>query len=392
MTFDVSTLTFAGGVVAFASGLILLMVWMQDRNAWAALCWAVASCGMGVGIAMLALHGVLPYYASDIVGPLILDVGAALVWVAARIFNKGLIRPRVVIAAIGAWIAALMLTGAFAHEQLSMTLGVGISGCLYAAAAFEFWRGSGEPLRGRRPMIWLLLLEATALFLAAIDFSSSKHALPTPSVGWFGIIHFVGLVYAGGSAIFLVMMLKERSEAGHKAAALVDPLTGLSNRRAFMDRAQRMFDRGKHDETPISLLVFDLDRFKGVNDTFGHLAGDHVLRTFSDVLSRSLRPTDVAGRMGGDEFALALPGSGIQIALPIARRIRDAFQSEARFLNGERIDATVSIGVATDLSGSSLVDAIASADRALYQAKGLGRNRVMIAEGDSNPSNVFRIA
>jgi len=192
------------------------------------------------------------------------------------------------------------------------------------------------------------------------------------------------------------MMLNERSEAMHKAASLIDPLTGLPNRRAFMDRAERLFDRSDREEKPISLLAFDLDRFKEINDAFGHPTGDQVLRTFADVLSRTLRPADIAGRIGGEEFVAALPGCGSEAALAIARRIRGTFQDNARFMNGQRVGATVSVGVATTPThGRGVAEIIASADGALYQAKNLGRNRVMLADANSrdpDPAVVVKIA
>src|ERR1700722_13403928 len=160
MTFDVSTLTFAEGVVSFAGGLILLMNWWLDRTVWAAFWWGTANCGAGIGIAMLALHAVLPAYASYFVGPLVLDVCAALAWSAAWIFNRGSIKLYPVLAAVGAGIALLIFTAAYASQQFAVALGWGISGCLYAAGAIEFWLARSEKLRGRWPMISLLGLMA----------------------------------------------------------------------------------------------------------------------------------------------------------------------------------------------------------------------------------------
>jgi diguanylate cyclase (GGDEF)-like protein len=163
-----------------------------------------------------------------------------------------------------------------------------------------------------------------------------------------------------------------------------------------MDRAQRMLDRNLYEHAPFSLLAFDLDRFKRINDTFGHPTGDHVLRIFADVLSGVARPIDMAGRIGGEEFFLALPGCSHDAALAIAARIRGAFQSNTNFVNGQPVGATVSVGVATAPEhGAGLDDLIASADGALYRAKDLGRNRVTsagIAHPDPSLGVITRIA
>ena len=394
MTFDVSTLTFAGGVVAFASGFFLLMHWWQVRGDRAAFLWGAANCGAGVGIFLLALQTILPAYASTVVGPLLLDVCAAGTWAAARIFNRGSVAGRPLIIAVGVWIAILIVSGATGHDQFAAAVGLVVSGFLYAAGAVEFWLSRNEQLRGRWPTISLLSLYAISIFLLAIEVSLVRPLLETPSTSWLGIIYFVGLIYAGGSAISLVTMLKERSETKYRIAALIDPLTGLANRRAFMDSAQRIFERHEGDATPTSLLAFDLDGFKRINDSFGHRTGDDVLRIFADVLSRAVRPTHSAGRIGGEEFALVLPGCASDAALVIARRIRSAFQKDAHFVNGQSVNATVSIGVATAPEhGLSLIDVIASADGALYRAKDLGRNRVMMAaRKSSDPDTVIRIA
>ena len=144
------------------------------------------------------------------------------------------------------------------------------------------------------------------------------------------------------------------------------------------------------------MLLFDLDRFKKINDTFGHPIGDQTLCIFADVLSRTIRPTDKAGRIGGEEFAVALPGCGGDAALFAARRIRLAFQTDAEWVDGRMLAATVSIGVATaPENGTSAAELISRADKALYRAKELGRNRAVRATADSQgvlPPNVARIA
>jgi diguanylate cyclase (GGDEF)-like protein len=396
MTFDASTLIFAGGLVSFASGLFLVMHWWEAREDRAALTWGTASCGAGVGITLLALHAVLPDSISTIVAPLILDVCAAWTWAATRVFNRGSVEPYSLAASVAAWIVVLIVAGATGHERLAAALGLGISASLYAAGANEFWLARGELLRGRWPMIFLLSSFAASIFLLAVEVSLVRPLLDTSSTSWLSVIDFVGLIYAGGSAISLVTMLKDRSEIKHRAAALIDPLTGFSNRRGFMTSAQRMFDEQAADDASISMLAFDLDRFKKINDTFGHPTGDHVLRIFAEVVSLTVRPADIPGRMGGEEFLLALPDCRMEVALAIARRIRSTFQEEAYFVEGRQVGATVSVGVATAPEhGASLAEIIASSDIALYRAKELGGNRVILAAPNSHggdAATVLRIA
>ena len=137
-----------------------------------------------------------------------------------------------------------------------------------------------------------------------------------------------------------------------------------------------MVDRCRRDGSPVSVLMFDLDRFKEINDTFGHAVGDAVLK-FCEVASGALRPNDVFGRIGGEEFAVVLPGSGIQAAWVRAERIRTSFMETCRKLGDFAVDATVSGGVATSAAPDRSLDMLlASADVALYNAKIEGRNRI----------------
>jgi diguanylate cyclase (GGDEF)-like protein len=163
-----------------------------------------------------------------------------------------------------------------------------------------------------------------------------------------------------------------------KEQALVDPLTRLWNRRAIDELLNREMVRAIRETRPLSVMMADLDRFKDVNDTHGHAAGDSVLRATAGRLRSSVRPQDAVGRYGGEEFLVVLPGTAAPAAGEIAERIRAAVASAPVESAGRAIPVTVSIGTAT-LVASRPLDAaglIAAADRALYEAKKKGRNRV----------------
>jgi len=394
VTIDLLTMDIAGGIVAFSCSLFLFFNWWQDRQSWAPFWWGAADCGVGIGVTILAFNSFLPDYASALVAPLIFQVCAFSTCAGAQIFNRGSIKPRPVIAFTSAAVLAVVCMGAY-NPNLAKEFSLSVTASLFAAAALEFWFSRRESLRGRWLMIGLLTLHSLAIWAIMTEVSAPILAIPKLPLGWFGTIHFEALIFEVGSATCLISMLKERSEAKHKAAALIDPLTGIANRRAFMAFAERMFGRSGRDKNPVSLLLFDLDHFKTINDTFGHATGDRALRIFADVLSRLLRPSDFAGRIGGEEFAAALPGCGREAAFAIANRVRAAFQSDACCVDSQRIGATVSAGVAsTSVQERSLHDIMISADAALYQAKSLGRNRVVLADEHTPPSenSVVRIA
>jgi diguanylate cyclase (GGDEF)-like protein/PAS domain S-box-containing protein len=158
--------------------------------------------------------------------------------------------------------------------------------------------------------------------------------------------------------------------------AATDPLTGLANRRHFLDQMGLALARQHRHDTPTALLMLDLDWFKRVNDQYGHATGDEVLRHVSAVMTTSLRRIDLLGRLGGEEFAILLPDTGADGAHEFAERLRQWVAAQpARTESGE-IPVTLSIGVTPFSQQDGNIDSIlARADRALYRAKVNGRNR-----------------
>lgn len=161
-------------------------------------------------------------------------------------------------------------------------------------------------------------------------------------------------------------------------AASVDVLTGMHNRRWLDDTFARMLRRCHNDSRPACLLMIDIDRFKAFNDTWGHLAGDAVLRHVSRQMGAHLRPTDLMARFGGEEFAALLPDTSHEEALGIAERLRGGIEWASLTLgeSGETVRVTVSLGLAAAHPEEALEALIARADAALYRAKEGGRNRI----------------
>lgn len=181
----------------------------------------------------------------------------------------------------------------------------------------------------------------------------------------------------GVEVVFQDISLRKAMEQELMRLATTDPLTGLPNRRHFMEQLEYELARIKRFGKPACLLMLDLDHFKRVNDTYGHAAGDAVLRHFALLAQNSLREIDLIGRLGGEEFGVLLPGTDMAGALELAERLRLAVAAAPVQVEEDAIPVTVSVGVAEFLSADPHPDDIlARADMALYKAKESGRNRV----------------
>ncbi|HKJ61154.1 MAG TPA: GGDEF domain-containing protein [Hyphomicrobiales bacterium] len=175
------------------------------------------------------------------------------------------------------------------------------------------------------------------------------------------------------------------SEKKLRVLATTDVLTELPNRRQFLARLAEEFARVKrHGNQRCSILVLDLDRFKRINDTYGHAMGDAVLQHFAQLMRKAFRNIDMAARVGGEEFAVILPGSDLAAARTQAERLREIVAKTPLVQDGKTISVTVSIGVATMVPSDSEADqTLIRADMALYRAKENGRNQVETATDQS---------
>lgn len=177
-----------------------------------------------------------------------------------------------------------------------------------------------------------------------------------------------------------VISSKLRSHADH------DALTSLYNRRKFLELLTTCKGLAARSGMPMSLLVLDLDHFKSINDNYGHLAGDQVLAGFARRMEDSLRREDVMGRLGGEEFAIFLPNTPLDVAIALAERLRSIAESQAVSTDKGPVSYTVSIGATSIVPGESVEQSIDRADAALYEAKRSGRNRSVSRSGPASSS------
>jgi diguanylate cyclase (GGDEF)-like protein len=179
-----------------------------------------------------------------------------------------------------------------------------------------------------------------------------------------------------------VMSAKRRAEEQAREATLLastDELTGLANRRAFLRHLERQVEAANEFGWALAVAIFDVDHFKLVNDSHGHAVGDRVLQLVADRSVSVVRSGDLVGRLGGEEFAILMPGASPEDATMVAERLRGMIERPGE-RGGEKLPSvTVSVGIAAHARDQDSGDLLAEADRALYAAKSAGRNRVKLA-------------
>lgn len=204
-------------------------------------------------------------------------------------------------------------------------------------------------------------------------------------------LFYVGLFIVAGSFFSLALsaLLEERRDLIQRLTELAskDPLTQVGNRRHFMTVAERELTKAQRDGHPVSLALLDVDHFKAVNDRHGHVAGDLALQAFARCCEAALRPGDLLGRTGGEEFALLFPHAATQEAVQIIERLRRSLALQSiRASDGTAIRLTFSAGIAEATAQASLSDIYRAADSAMYRAKHAGRDRTVTAgAGDWSP-------
>jgi diguanylate cyclase (GGDEF)-like protein len=382
MNLDVGTLSVVTVFIMALLGALLVFAGLQNRSIKAPMLWGAAYITGAVGLGFTTTRGVMPDLISNDLGNALVLLGYGLTWAGARIFGGRKVQPFIVLIAPVGWLLACQSPAFAADSNLRIAITSAMLALLAAATAEEFWRGRDEPLMSRWPVVVVLLAYAAAL-LARIPATYFAPVLDNHSLMSgvsFALIAFGTLLFTVVLAFLLLNMTKERTELHHKIASLVDPLSGVANRRAFLNESNRLFAQQAVDREPLALLLFDLDHFKTINDRFGHAIGDQVLLIFAKAATGTLGADVLFGRIGGEEFAAMLPVGDVGEAVAVADRVRRNFASAAMRFAESDLAPTVSVGVTLGLDAKAEVeDLLVIADEALYRAKANGRNRVEAA-------------
>jgi diguanylate cyclase (GGDEF)-like protein len=302
-----------------------------------------------------------------------LEAGLVLFLGAAYQFRTGVLPLSKMLGVTAAGVAAMALPMFHGYDGISYIAFNVAAALILFATAWEYWRWRAEASLLITTLSGLYAFTGVSFLLCAVvvigDRSWVMYHAPENWAETTNLI--VSLTSIAGIGALSLGLNQVRLARRHKRDAETDSLTGLFNRRALFERAKKL-------PPMVSVIVFDIDHLKQVNDSHGHQIGDRVLQRFGGILATSVRDGDLAARIGGEEFAVLLPYASPRNATMIAERVRQSF-AEQRFISQTgHFNSTVSVGVSHMASKADLPNLMRQADGALYAAKRSGRDRVVL--------------
>ena len=381
MGLDVSTLAVMTVLVGIEIALGFLLVGRLLGTQPGLRPWVLCAMTMAAGGLVWMARGLLPEVALVLASNGAIFCAMGFAWIGARDFCG--VRRTILPIAVGVipFLGGLAyFTAVVPSTRARVILAAGAASAWLFATAWTFFRRAPEGL-GSSARIAAGAFAFHGAFQAARMFFPQEGGLSSDLMrqGWPGVTVALELIVASVAILLaLVALVCHRLVRDLGRAARFDVLTGVLNRRALEQEGGRAIQAASAMGLPCSVVIFDLDRFKHVNDTLGHQAGDAALRHVAAVVSSSLRRTDLLGRYGGEEFVVVMPGAGVDDARAAAERFRAKIAGEPAWFGRVRIPVTASVGLAFG-DRVDLETLLARADAALYRAKDGGRDRVIEA-------------
>ncbi|MBB5504852.1 GGDEF domain-containing protein [Paraburkholderia atlantica] len=339
---------------------------------------AIGYATLGLGCAAASFRVQLLGAAGPAVSNLVILTGYLLVLDGVAMFNGR----RYLASSIGL-LVLMALTWAVAGVRWQAAVWMYVSAIPIALAStmtsFELLRGDGMPaVQSRR--VAVVLTGIHALFYIARAFVLPWMASifgPRVLAVSSEITMYEGVLYSVILPMTLLRMTREEIHGELLRESRTDYLTRLGNRKLFFEQGEQVISEHQMHRRPVALLAFDLDHFKRINDRYGHKTGDEVLRSFAETVRAETGTDAILARIGGEEFAALLPGHDTERAKKVGETVASRFAAMSHGADGDRIRATVSIGlVESNRETTSLTDLLSAADQALYRAKSLGGNRL----------------
>ncbi|TSA16881.1 MAG: GGDEF domain-containing protein [Betaproteobacteria bacterium] len=394
MQFDLRTLFIVLVILYACLGFVCLFLPYRMPGSRAVSYWGYAMLTLTAGMAGIALRGLVPDFISVVIANAVTLTTFVFVLASVRQGHEAG-------SYLFAWsviCVAVLLLAYFTYVLQDTRIRIAIVSAAIALLTVQpvltLIAAAEESSRRARLFTAFCVIGVGLLMLARALLTIKWGANPdflAPDFVQFGSILLFGVFVVLGT-LGVVWIETAQLQSDLARLAMLDPLTETLNRRAFMLEYERELSRCVREKTGLALAIFDLDHFKDVNDSHGHLAGDQVLRSIADTLRASLRGHDVLGRYGGEEFSLLMPGADMTAAMAAAERARLAVGARPVEVGSLTIPISVSAGVATyGANGSDWESLLSSADAALYEAKHKGRNRVVAAPGAAAPAACAKV-
>lgn len=386
------TLLIVAAILAALVTGVLSAVWLFNRRIPGLRLWAQALFCATVFCINLLLRDHVPLPLSVVLAQSSIALTAYLCLLGAREYmGKAPLGHGVAALALALLLAtALFFTLVKPNVQVRIVLTGLVPGVIFIAAAHTLARGGFRKVPARYLFAATVGVHGAFLLVRPLLFKLAAPAdASQPETGMVAALsQFV--VLESTMALVLVafgalMLTNEFITNELRHLAEVDPLTNVFNRRAFLTLLDKAISNAQRTQTTLPVLVMDLDHFKKVNDSWGHRAGDDVLRHFVMLAQRCLRKEDVMGRLGGEEFAIFLPNAGAGGAIAVAERLRAMVEAHPVVTEQRSIALTVSVGVTLCAGSESAGTALQRADEAMYLAKERGRNRVEMTVAPAAP-------
>ncbi|MDI1345236.1 MAG: GGDEF domain-containing protein [Pseudolabrys sp.] len=385
---DIPTLVFAAVCIVGFLGLLLITTWLRQRDVRALAWWGSAYL---IGAAAVALWGAPDPHVKlpPEVPEALIFIACGMVWNGVRLFHGRRLWPLAAFAGAIGWLILCQIPGLEADSQARIGAGAIVVAIYTFFIAYEMSRERRKSLYSKTAAILVPCLYAGTFLLPL----GMRAFLPgTYAAHWLTAFALESMIYAVGTAFIVLLMVKDHHVHFYRKAATTDGLTGLLNRRAFLEAAAKMQAAQGGRGEPVTLLMFDLDKFKSINDRFGHATGDSVLKVFAQTMLSSTRASDIVARLGGEEFVAMVPETK-EDACHVAERLRANFEAAGVTVDDIAIGATVSSGLATSYRAVADIDALLQrADEALYRAKHEGRNRFRCADEEPGSEQVRALA
>lgn len=379
---EFNTMLFMSGLMALALSLLLLAIHARTALLGGLKHWVAANFCIGVAIIVFIQQGI-SIQSRALVGGLIMVCGLTLYFISIWLFEDRPLNKKIVLQLLVVLVASnVIITLLSKNEFVSVVLNTALCVLISLACAIYLLHNSRYKQSAEYRFtggFFIIFAGFTLYRLYVLCLDKVKPVLYLTEWTLNEVTFLACMLSVLAINFGFILMVNERLAEILAHTAGHDWLTGVMNRRNLEQAAEAATLKALKTKQSQAMLLMDLDLFKRINDTYGHLFGDAVIQTFADLAKSNMREIDLLGRYGGEEFCIVMPNTSEQEASLLAERIRQKFEKTAMLFNNEQVFCTVSVGVCdSNQGGKDFKSMFSSADQALYAAKRAGRNSVVL--------------